>query len=55
MLNKHLSFVDLLNKEMKKCVGYTQYYQSNNIRKLQSAMLYLMLKFIILNCYSYSG
>ena len=37
MLNKHLSFADLLNNDMKKCVEYTQYYQSNNIRKLQSA------------------
>ena len=40
---------------MKKCVGYAQCCQSNNIRKLQSAMLDLMLKFKILNCYSYSG
>ena len=55
MLNKYLSFDDILNKDMKKCVGYTQYSQSNNIRKLQRAMLDLMLKLMILNWNSYSG
>ena len=40
---------------MKKYAGYTQYYQSNNIRKLQSGLHDLMLKFLTLNCYFYSG